>query len=49
MTRYLLPLGVFLALVILLGIGLGLDPRLVPSRSSASPRAASRAGTSRAR
>lgn len=31
MTRYLLPLGVFIALVLLLGAGLGLNPRLVPS------------------
>ena len=31
MTRYLLPLGVFAALVALLGVGLGLNPREVPS------------------
>jgi cytochrome c biogenesis protein CcmG/thiol:disulfide interchange protein DsbE len=31
MIRYLLPLGVFTALVLLLGAGLGLNPRLVPS------------------
>jgi cytochrome c biogenesis protein CcmG/thiol:disulfide interchange protein DsbE len=31
MIRYLLPLGVFIALVLLLGAGLGLNPRLVPS------------------
>jgi cytochrome c biogenesis protein CcmG/thiol:disulfide interchange protein DsbE len=31
MIRYLLPLGVFIALVLLLGVGLGLNPRLVPS------------------
>jgi len=31
MTRYLLPLGVFVALVALLGVGLGLNPREVPS------------------
>ncbi len=31
MTRYLLPLGVFIALVLLLGVGLRLNPRLVPS------------------
>jgi cytochrome c biogenesis protein CcmG/thiol:disulfide interchange protein DsbE len=31
MTRYLLPLGVFIALVVLLGVGLNLNPRLVPS------------------
>ena len=31
MIRYLLPLGVFVALVLLLGVGLGLNPRLVPS------------------
>lgn len=31
MTRYLLPLGIFVALVLLLGVGLGLNPRLVPS------------------
>jgi cytochrome c biogenesis protein CcmG/thiol:disulfide interchange protein DsbE len=31
MTRYLLPLGVFIALVLVLGVGLGLNPRLVPS------------------
>jgi cytochrome c biogenesis protein CcmG/thiol:disulfide interchange protein DsbE len=29
--RYLLPLGVFIALVALLGVGLGLNPREVPS------------------
>lgn len=31
MTRYLLPLGIFIGLVLLLGVGLGLNPRLVPS------------------
>jgi len=31
MNRYLLPLGVFVALVLLLGVGLGLNPREVPS------------------
>jgi cytochrome c biogenesis protein CcmG/thiol:disulfide interchange protein DsbE len=31
MIRYLLPLGAFIALVLLLGVGLGLNPRLVPS------------------
>ena len=31
MSRYLLPLGVFIALVLLLGVGLSLNPRLVPS------------------
>ncbi len=31
MIRYLLPLGVFIALVLLLGVGLGLNPRLLPS------------------
>ncbi len=31
MIRYLLPLGVFIALVLLLGVGLGLNPREVPS------------------
>lgn len=31
MLRYLIPLGVFIALVILLAVGLGLDPKLVPS------------------
>lgn len=31
MMRYLLPLGVFLALAVLLGIGLNLNPREVPS------------------
>ena len=31
MTRYLLPLGVFVALVLLLGVGLSLNPREVPS------------------
>lgn len=31
MIRYLLPLGAFIALVVLLGAGLGLNPRLVPS------------------
>lgn len=31
MIRYLLPLGVFIALVALLGIGLSLNPREVPS------------------
>ena len=30
-ARYLIPLGIFLALVILLGVGLTLDPREVPS------------------
>jgi cytochrome c biogenesis protein CcmG/thiol:disulfide interchange protein DsbE len=31
MTRYLLPLGIFLVLLLLLGVGLSLDPREVPS------------------
>ena len=31
MMRYALPLGVFVALVLLLGVGLSLDPREVPS------------------
>lgn len=31
MSRYLLPLGVFVALVALLGVGLSLNPREVPS------------------
>src|SRR6188472_4321820 len=31
MTRYLLPLGIFVLLVLLLGIGLTLNPREVPS------------------
>jgi cytochrome c biogenesis protein CcmG/thiol:disulfide interchange protein DsbE len=31
MMRYALPLGVFAALVLLLGVGLSLDPREVPS------------------
>src|SRR5262249_52457112 len=31
MTRYLLPLGVFALLVVLLGVGLSLNPREVPS------------------
>ena len=31
MIRYLVPLGVFVALVALLGVGLGLNPREVPS------------------
>ncbi len=31
MIRYLLPLGAFIALVALLGVGLGLNPREVPS------------------
>jgi cytochrome c biogenesis protein CcmG/thiol:disulfide interchange protein DsbE len=31
MNRYLIPLGVFLVLVVFLGIGLGLNPREVPS------------------
>ena len=31
MTRYLLPLGIFVLLAILLGVGLKLDPREVPS------------------
>ncbi len=31
MTRYLLPFGVFIILVILLGVGLKLDPKKVPS------------------
>lgn len=31
MVRYLIPLGVFIALVVLLAAGLGIDPRLVPS------------------
>lgn len=31
MNRFILPLGVFLLLVVLLGVGLSLDPREVPS------------------
>ena len=31
MMRFALPLGVFVALVVLLGVGLSLDPREVPS------------------
>lgn len=31
MSRYLLPLGIFIALVLLLGVGLRLNPRHVPS------------------
>ena len=31
MNRYLLPLGLFLVLVVFLGIGLGLNPREIPS------------------
>jgi len=31
MNRYILPLGVFVALVLLLGVGLSLNPREVPS------------------
>ena len=31
MIRYLVPLGIFIALVLLLGAGLSLNPRLVPS------------------
>ena len=31
MNRYLLPLGIFLVLVVFLGIGLGLNPREIPS------------------
>jgi len=31
MNRYLLPLGIFVVLVIFLGVGLTLDPRRVPS------------------
>lgn len=31
MNRYLLPLGIFLAIVVFLGVGLGLNPREVPS------------------
>lgn len=31
MSRYLLPLGIFVALVALLAVGLGKDPRRVPS------------------
>jgi cytochrome c biogenesis protein CcmG, thiol:disulfide interchange protein DsbE len=31
MNRYLLPLGVFVALILLLGVGLSLNPREVPS------------------
>lgn len=31
MSRYILPLGVFVLLAVLLGIGLVLDPRMVPS------------------
>lgn len=31
MNRYLIPLGIFLVLVVFLGVGLGLNPREVPS------------------
>jgi cytochrome c biogenesis protein CcmG/thiol:disulfide interchange protein DsbE len=31
MNRYLVPLGIFLVLVVFLGVGLGLNPREVPS------------------
>ena len=31
MTRYLVPLGIFIALVLMLGVGLSLNPREVPS------------------
>lgn len=31
MTRYLIPLGIFIALTVLLYVGLGLNPREVPS------------------
>lgn len=31
MARYLVPLGIFLVLVVFLGLGLGLNPRQVPS------------------
>ena len=31
MARYLIPLGIFLAIVVFLGVGLGLNPREVPS------------------
>ena len=31
MNRYLIPLALFVLLVVFLGIGLGLDPREVPS------------------
>ena len=31
MWRYLIPLGIFIVLVVFLGIGLKLDPREVPS------------------
>ena len=31
MARYLVPLGIFLVLVVFLGVGLGLNPRQVPS------------------
>ena len=31
MSRYLVPLGIFLVLVVFLGVGLGLNPRQVPS------------------
>jgi cytochrome c biogenesis protein CcmG/thiol:disulfide interchange protein DsbE len=31
MTRFLLPLGIFVALVVMLGVGLTLNPREVPS------------------
>ena len=31
MNRYLIPLGVFVVLVVFLAIGLGLNPREVPS------------------
>lgn len=31
MSRYMVPLGIFLVLVVFLGVGLGLNPRQVPS------------------
>ena len=31
MNRYVLPLGIFLVLLVFLGIGLGLNPREIPS------------------
>lgn len=37
MARYLVPLGLFIALVILLGVGLNLDPRYVPSPLISKP------------
>ena len=49
MIRYLLPLGVFIALVALLGVGLGLNPREVPSPLLGKPLPEFRLQCSRAR